>query len=334
MSKRNLIIIIAAVILTACNSSNRKADLTGIDFNVEVMRFDSAFWRLDTTDLALAFEKLATDYPNITYDYLTRVVNFGEPNSPVTHETYLHFINDTNVQRLYNDALKEYENIDDIENELTMAFRRAKYYFPNIATPNIYTHVSGFNQSIIVGYDFLSLSIDNYLGNDYEIYKKIGIYEYQRMNMHRDKIVSDYLSAWLTAEFPLYSLDKNLLSDIIYRGKIHYIISQLLPETRKEIIIGYTQEQWEWVTKNEKNMWEMLIGSRDLYATDLITRGRYINDGPFTLPFTQESPSRAGIYLGWQIVDSYMRNNPNISIMQLMQQPNAQIILTESKYRP
>lgn len=334
MNKKNIIIIIAAIILTACNTSNRKADLRGIDFDVNIMRFDSAFWALDTTNLPLAFERLEAEYPNITYDYLTRVVNFGEPNNPVTHETYLHFVNDTNVQRLYNDALEYYKSIDIHEQDLTMAFRRAKYYFPNIEIPKIYTHVSGFNQNIIIGYDFISLSIDNYLGSDYDIYQKIGIYEYQKANMCEEKIVPDYLAAWLTAEFPLYSLDKNLLADIIYRGKIHYVISQLLPNTPKEVIMGYTPEQWSWVKKNEKNMWEMLMATKNLYATDLITRGRYTNDGPFTLPFTQESPSRAGIYLGWQIVDSYMRNNPSISVMQLMQQPNAQIILTESKYRP
>ena len=146
-------------------------------------------------------------------------------------------------------------------------------------------------------------------------------------------IVALLLPSWLSSEFST-NLANNLLTDIIHRGKILYTVSVLLPETPEHVIMGYSKEQWVWVKNNETSMWNSLIYTKDLYTTNMITKNKYINDGPFTLPFTQESPGRAGVYIGWQIVESYMRHNPEISIQQLLQQPDAQVILNNSNYKP
>lgn len=333
MKRYAYIILITAFALIGCKREKRHADLTGIDFEVKIERFDSAFWTLDTTKVAEEFQRLMIEYPAITPIYTKNVVRFGHPDSAITHETYLFFRRDTAVQRLYTDALKIYSDMSDIERDLTTAFRRARYFLPQFATPNVYCHVSGLNQSLIIDETFISLSIDNYLGADYPLYKHIGIYKYQRPNMRREKVASDYITAWLSSEFST-NLANNLLTDIIHRGKILYAVSVLLPETPEHVIMGYSKEQWDWVKNNETSMWNSLIYTKDLYTTNMITKNKYINDGPFTLPFTQESPGRAGVYIGWQIVESYMRHNPEISIQQLLQQPDAQVILNNSNYKP
>ena len=138
--------------------------------------------------------------------------------------------------------------------------------------------------------------------------------------------------AWLVGEYPK-NVSENLLNDIVYQGKILYTASQLL-ELPDSLLMGYTSAEWEWVNKYEKDMWLSLMSSKDLYTTQLIEKGRYVNDGPFTLPFTQESPARAGVFIGWQIVKSYMKHNSNISIQQLMQETDAQKILNQSRYNP
>ena len=283
--------------------------------------------------MAEEFAKLQAEHPNITPIYTKNVVQFGHPDSAITHDTYKLFRSNKEVGKLYEDALKIYADVSDIEKDLTEAFRRAKYFLPQFPTPRVYCHVSGLNQSLIVDEEFISLSIDNYLGADYQLYKEIGIYKYQRPNMRREKVAPDYITAWLSSEFS-NSLADNLLSDMIRYGKILYTVSVLLPKTPERVIMGYSEEQWEWVKKNEANMWNALIASKDLYTTSMMIKNQYIGDGPFTKPFTQESPGRAGTYIGWRIVENYMKHNPQISIQQLLQQPDAQMILNNSNYRP
>ena len=135
-------------------------------------------------------------------------------------------------------------------------------------------------------------------------------------------------------EFPLRTSDNSLLEEIIYRGKLIYVLTVLLPNESESVIMGYTPDQMKWVKGYEKNMWLMLVESKDLFTTHLIQKGRYLNDGPFTLPFTQESPARGGVYIGWQIVESFMKRNPQVTLQQLMELHNAQYILEMSGYNP
>ena len=333
MKRYIYVIAIISFALISCKREKHRADLTGIECDIKIERFDSLFWGLDTTRLAEEFAKLQAEHPNITPIYTENVVQFGHPDSAITHDTYKLFRSNKEVGKLYEDALKIYADVSDIEKDLTEAFRRAKYFLPQFPTPRVYCHVSGLNQSLIVDEEFISLSIDNYLGADYQLYKEIGIYKYQRPNMRREKVAPDYITAWLSSEFS-NSLADNLLSDMIRYGKILYTVSVLLPKTPERVIMGYSEEQWDWVKKNEANMWNALIASKDLYTTSMMIKNQYIGDGPFTKPFTQESPGRAGTYIGWRIVENYMKYNPQISIQQLLQQPDAQMILNNSNYRP
>lgn len=329
-----LILSVAALMLAGCRqNSRREADLSGIDFNVRIERFDSAFWNIDTVDVAAGMKKLETLYPGITEVYLENVVRFGHPDSAITHDTYKLFRNDTAVTHIYTDCLKMYADVDDFNTLLTNAFRRASYFFPQLETPRVYAHVSGFNQSIVVGEGFISVSLDNYMGSDYAIYKLIDIYEYQRVNMTRHKVVPDYITGWLSSEY-YPRAQSNLLDDIIYRGKILYATATLLPDIPEHVIMGYTEEQWQWMKGYESELWQLMLANRVLYETNVITKGQFLNDGPFTLPFSQESPSRGGAYFGWRIVDSYMANNKSVSLQQLMDQDDSQAILSRSNYRP
>lgn len=329
-----IILTLACMALASCTKdSGRKAKIDNMTLEVKIARFDSAFWTLDTTDLARSFDMLDTQYPDLTPIFLENIVHFGAAADPVTHDTYRIFRRDTSVQHLYTDVLEHYANLSTYNDRLTLAFRRAAYFFPNIATPRVYAHVSGLNQSVVVGDGFVSMSLDNYMGEEYEIYSLLGIYGYLKRNMTPEKVVPDYLLAWLSGEYPS-APHASLLDDMIYRGKLLYIISILSPETPKNVIMGYTPAQWEWVKANEAAMWGIMVQSNSLYETDMMTKGRFLNDGPFTLPFSQDSPGRGGIYLGWQIVKSYMRSNQTISPAQLMQITDGQTILNQSDYRP
>jgi uncharacterized protein YjaZ len=81
-------------------------------------------------------------------------------------------------------------------------------------------------------------------------------------------------------------------------------------------------------------MWKTLIENKYLFSDDFQLRRKLLEDAPFTQPFTQESPGRAGIFVGYQIVESYMHKNFDISPLELMQNHNAQGILEHSGYQP
>lgn len=329
-----LILLVIVFSLFSCSKEKRKADISDIDLDIKIGRFDQRFWSLDTNNMAESMLSLKNDFPEMTDIYLNHVIRFGSPDSSETWETYKMFRRDTSVQLLYTDALNKFADVSVYEKQLTDAFKRAKYFFPDRVIPKIYMHVSGFNQSVIIGNGFISLSEDNYMGRDYEIYQKAMIYAYQIENMHEGKIVSDYIMAWLSDQFPYMSKNNRLLDEMIYRGKLIYVSTLLLPKESDEIIMGYTHEEMEWAKQYEADMWSSLVASQDLFSQNILQKGQYLNDGPFTLPFTQDSPGRGGIYIGWKIVEAYMDRNKSVSPSELMEMEDAQTILEQSGYNP
>ena len=55
---------------------------------------------------------------------------------------------------------------------------------------------------------------------------------YARQKMTREDIVRDALTGWLTVEFVFRPLKNDLISGMIYQGKIMYLLQQILPEEK------------------------------------------------------------------------------------------------------
>ena len=152
--------------------------------------------------------------------------------------------------------------------------------------------------------------------------------------MHQGMIASDCMKAWALTEFPFNDSINNLISNIIYNGKVHYFQRLILPEVHDSIIMGYTKEQVKWCEENEKRIWEYLVAGKLFFETDLLTINKFTKESPFTKNFGKESPGRAVNWLGWQIIKSYMKKNPDITLQQLMKNNNYQDIFMKAKYRP
>lgn len=321
-------------LLSACNENKtfRTADISGKDIDFHITRFDSIFWNIDTSDVCNEFIKLDSMYPEMAQIYIENVMLMGKLGNPMAQMEYNNFHNYPAVRTVFSTVQQEYNDINDIVQKLKPAILRMNVLLPQINTPEFYTHISFFNQNVIVGTGFISLSLDNYMGENYIYYDSIGVYSYLRQNMTRQKIPTDYMIALLTSEFP-FNPSGNLLDDMTYYGRILYATKCLFPEEDENIILGYTQDQLKWTEEHEEDIWDEMVSSHIIYTTNVIEKNKFIHDGPFTQPFGQESPSRLGAFIGYQIVKSYMRNNQNTTLVQLMQTTNGQEILNKSKYQ-
>jgi hypothetical protein len=121
---------------------------------------------------------------------------------------------------------------------------------------------------------------------------------------------------------------------MLYNGKIIYFTKALLPEESDSLIIGFSKYQMEWCKANEEKMWTYLVENKKLFSTDLLTISKFVNPAPFTKDFTNQSPGRAAVWIGYQIINRYMAKNSEVTLQQLMLDKNYKEILRKSKYRP
>jgi uncharacterized protein YjaZ len=113
-----------------------------------------------------------------------------------------------------------------------------------------------------------------------------------------------------------------------------YLADAMLPNVHDSIKIQYTQKQLNYCIQNEFNVWSFMVAQKLIYTTNYAEITKYTSEGPFTSAISKEAPPRIGHWIGWQIVKHYMDNNPKITIEQLMNETDAQLILSKSKYKP
>ena len=178
------------------------------------------------------------------------------------------------------------------------------------------------------------MGLDNYLGRDTEFYRRLARPQYQINNMHPGKIPSDCMLGWGITEFEYNDSVNNVLSNMIYHGRNAYFAKWMLPEEPDSLIMGFTAGQMQFCRNNEARMWEYLVEEKILFETDRMTIQKFTGSGPFTSDFTRESPARAAVWIGWRIVEDYMRYNSMLTLRELMNEQDYMKVLTRSRYNP
>lgn len=245
------------------------------------------------------------------------------------------FRQDSIMQKVYADCQEEFAELKLYENKLSEAFHRLCHFVPDMPVPAVSTHISGFSQSVVSAPSNLSVSLDKYLGSDYPVYESL-FYDYQRQRMKPEQLVTDCMNGWLRSEFTNASImeDYRLLDFILYEGKMLFLLKLIFPDEAPELMAAWTKEELDWCVANEKKMWERILEYEHLYSRDHLVLSKYIGDGPFTIYFTQDSPSRAAIWVGLRIIEAYMQQHKELSVITLIMETDAEKILSESLYRP
>jgi len=327
-----------AILLTIISSCKQKEkfdiDTSKINLELNIKRLDKDIFEIDPGNLDVELPQLIEEYGEFYELYSIRIINLGNPYQENYSELLTGFITDYTMNKVYEKTMEVFPNVNYIETSLKKAFKRYKYFFPERIVPEVYTYIGGFNQSMVVSDSILGIGVDKYLGKDCEFYDRLGIANYLQNNMNPENIPTDAIRAWALTEFTYNDSIDNLVNNIVYQGKIHFFLDAMFPKVLDSLKIGFTSDEMLWCIKNEKQMWNYLIENKLLFSTDYMTINQHINPAPFTSGYPNESPGRASIWLGWQIVRKYMQRNPEISLNELMLNNDYQEILSESRYEP
>jgi len=333
MRKTLIFGITCSIILVACKTDQFDVDISDIQVEVKIKRFEKDLFDIDFDSITEYIPFLKEEYGKFFEDFNT-IINIGQPNSMAYPDLLKGFLTDYMINEVYNKCQEIFPDVNELNKKLSDAFKHYKYYFPDHPIPKIFTYISGFNAPMLIDENILGIGIDDYLGTDCEFYERLKLPRYKRVNKHKGKILSDCMKAWAISEYEFNDSIDNLLSNMIYFGKVLYFVRAMLPGEPDTLIMGYSSSQLEWCKMNEEKMWGHLIEKKLLFSSHYLTINKFINDGPFTSAFTQKSPSRAAAWIGWQIVTAYMKNNTGLSLETLMKENDYQKILTLSKYKP
>lgn len=305
-----------------------------VEFKLNIQRFEKDLFAINIDSVSKYVPQLKAKYGEFFNIFNYKVVKLGSSDDSKYPNALKRFLTDYYMNQNYKRVIKVYPNIDDLTQKLTAAFARYKAYFPDKRVPRVYTFLSGWNQSIVTADTILAIALDKYLGRKCDFYEKLQFDRYTRYTMQREYIVPDCLRDWGYTAFEFNDSANNVLNNMIYEGKILYFVKQMLPEAHDTLVFGFTPDQLKWCNNNAEQTWTYLVEHKLLFSTDFLTIHKLVYPAPFTSLFTQESPGRAVVWLGYMIVDAYMKSNKNVTLQQLMKNRDYQKVLRMSKFKP
>lgn len=331
---RIIIILLIWSALAGCKRSRLDINVSDIAVNYEIHRFERLLFAQQDLEAHVQLSQSYPQHRDFIDLYTEKILRIGHVGMDSFEQVLNQFVGDTVIAEVADTVLERFRNTEELEKWIASGFRHYRYYFPEKTVPDIYTYVSGFNESLVVAENFVGLSLDKYLGADCRFYEYLGIPRFKALNMYPLKMVADLFYGWALTEYPYSDSVDHLLSNMLYQGKLLYYTEAMLPDMPDSVLIGYTRKQLDWCDENEAAMWTYLVDKKLIYNSDRLVLRKFMGDAPFTNAFGQDSPGRTGAWLGWQIVRSYMDKNEHVGLRGLMTMHDAQRLLSASAYYP
>jgi gliding motility-associated lipoprotein GldB len=317
---RRIFIVLSFFLITiGCEDNNSKeSEILSIPMELIIERFDKMFHLASADDIP----ELKKTYP------------FLFP-SKFNDSVWIKRQKDSLQLLLLENVEQKFVSMAPLEDDLEYLFKHLKYYFPKTPTPRVIGVINNvdYQSKTIYTDSLLLISLDTYLGTDHHLYE--GIPQYVRQEMD-DKFLTSHVASKFAAKKIPPTKDRSLLSQMIYFGKQVYLKEWVLPQSSDAQKMGYTDEQIQWVIDNEVYMWQYFVQKQLLYNTDPSLDQRFIEPAPFSkfyLEIDNESPGSVGVWMGWQIIKSFMNRYPDTEINALLNLP-AQTLFSKSNYKP
>ena len=317
--QKKLVFSVLFVVFIACDSTDEnEAAIRQLAVDLKFDRFDLKFYSQGPEVLP----ELKKDYPFLFPKQFADSVWINRQKDS------LQLI----LQRAVGDVFKE---TSPLEAKITHLFQHIKFYFPKSKIPRVVTLTNNVDYQIKTVYSdsLLLISLDTFLGASHELYQGIPAYI-------RKELDQKYMASQIVEKFANYILppeeDRTFLAQMLFEGKKMYLQDLLLPHEPEQIKIAYTENELDWVKENERYIWQYFIEHQLLYQTDPKLIQRFLEPAPFSkfyLQLDNESPGRVGRWMGWQIIKSFLNQNPETPLEALLRMP-AQQLFQLSKYKP
>ena len=271
--------------------------------------------------------------------YLERVISAGACDSVSTIKLVQGFTSHPDFQDLKSEIERNYpqERLDSLHIKILESTLRMQTVIPNMRLPQLIWMDSGFNIGAYSSEDYLAVGLDFYLGKDNRITRAVPFPQYQKEDMTRDQLVPNAvknLAYFYLLKADTLKHDNDMLSEMIFHGKAHYLSWLAFEEIHDSTLMAWTADQYKWTQDHQLNVWKEIARQEVLFSKNRTEVQKWFEYGPFTNAenVPQESAPQLGVYMGLQMVKSYMEKHPEISVIQLLKEDNAQKIL--QAYKP
>ncbi len=324
-------ISLMVIVGSGCDKGKNIPDVSNIKVDLEVVRFEKEMYGVDSSRIPQKAADLIKTHPEFSEIY-TNIMR--ERNQRDSSELFVMdwLMRGPQLKMLYDTCMALYDDFSEYENQLTESMKYYKYYFPEKEVPRFYTCITEFAyQGFSYGEDIVAIGVEHYMGKDFPAYRSIFPY-YQYSKFTPEHLISstmEVLAGELSGEYK----EVQLLDAMIQNGKKLYLMDLLMPYAPDSVKLQMTDAQAEWCMDNEFEIWTFFVNEDLVFNSKKRDYMKYILPGPHSPGMPPDAPGRTANFTGWQIIKKYMKQNPHISLQEMLDNKDARKILKASKYR-
>lgn len=325
---RFIFFILGLFIATSCTHNPLNVNVDEVAIDLKFVNLDSIFVHSETDKLAADILKSGILKNEILSYELGQCLGVGPLSDSGTVDRIKLFVNDPFVKRVENRIAEKFSDHSKRKEIITSGFKHLKYHFPEGNFPkNVVFLNSHFASNVFCTEQEIGVSLERYLGAETDVIKELPdpIFQWIKDKMDAKYLERDVLTAWIMTHF-IPETKGNTAEQIIYWGKIIYLTEAAFPEMDKNILMRYSVEDLEWAIKNEYSFWQYLVKEKMLFSENEREQMNFLSDAPFTAGLPEKGPDRLGQFIGWKMVQSFMKANPKMSLADMIQVPYNQIL--------
>lgn len=337
--KKILLLLVPVLVFFACNTKKNGApDVSGIKVEIPIIRFDQAFFSIDTSNIPAGLQQLQQQYPDFYTDFMQQVL--GVSGADTSQQTLLvtrEFLR--GYRSVFDTVQQVFIKTDGLQKELQQAFQYVKYYYPKYNPGKAVLFLGPFDApGVALTRSGLAIGLQQFAGSNFSVYQSGPGQELFPLYISRrfapEYITANCMKAVVEDLFPDQSGSRPLIEQMVEKGKRWFLLDKFLPNTADSLKTGYTQHQLDWCREFEGRIWSHIVKNEDLQSLTPSTIQVYIGEGPFTQGLSQEdSPGNIGQWIGWQIVKKYAAGNSGLKPEEIMN-TDPKKILEDAKYKP
>ncbi len=322
---RAVLLMISVLLLASCESQNCRDAVIPLETSLTVERLEVELFKSTSVK---EVEQFLTKNEDLAQFFL-HLDQY--PADSILAKRIFNLIQNPSIDTLYQESVAAFKNFDQVVGTLEQGLGRLKVYYPEAPTPKIQTIVTGLYNDLFISNEHIMIGIDFFIGQN-------ATYKPQQIpNYILDRYTTDHLAAsvlqFISSQFIETSKSESMLAEMIDYGKSYYLLGKILPCTPKNILIGYSEEEWSDIFENEAIIWANFVENELLYETNHQDKQKFLGERPNVYEIGDKCPGRIGRWVGWQIVESYAKKT-GASVQQIMAEQDANKIFAQSKYKP
>ena len=310
-----------------CKSDPLAIDVSDTKLELKYYNFDELLWNADSIQLLKGHNEMKKVAKEL-YDYqLGYCLRIGDVNDSLFYESIQAFRKDSFIQILEERIQTQFDDFTTLEDHITTGFKHLKKQLPEAPMPE---HIV-FMNSLFASNAFstetgVGIGMERYLGAKTDVIQKLGdpIYGWVKEGMEVTYLERDAAASWIMTHI-IPEAEGTLSENMVRWGKILYLTEAAYPEMDPNRIMRYTKEDYDWAIENEYAFWKYLVDEDLLFKIDERTTNNMLGDGPFTPGLPEKGPDRLGQFLGWRMVQNYMKKN-DIKVADMVALPYNEIL--------